>query len=245
MPSSRALPVALLALCVPRAALAWPADADWDPVQDFGADLVDPCGDVNGNSWWDIVGDASDPAGYYHYDGTDIWFRLRIGGEPLNFRSNGDPRSWKNFGWGVMIESDWDSTNVKYDFIIYVDGNNDQITLSENTSGNTAFTTDAPEIDLSTYTAPVAPSNSASADHAGYVDAGTDLCGLNTTPADYFVDWYVPWADLAAATGASDPSELYFVFGTSASSKALLQGRRGLRQQRAELPGLGRPRPQR
>ena len=34
----------------------------------------------------------------------------------------------------------------------------------------------------------VAQSNSASADHAGYVDAGTDLCGLNTTPADYFVE---------------------------------------------------------
>ena len=46
-------------------------------------------------------------------------------------------------------------------------------TIVENTSGNTAFTTDAPEIDLSTYTAPVAPSNSASAHSSRGKCAGT------------------------------------------------------------------------
>ena len=173
---------------------------------------------MSGNAWWDIVGDADNPAVYYYDDGTILWFRLRIAGEPFS-SSGGLPTSWRNFGWGAMVESDWDPTIVKYDYLVFVDGGAALTTLSENSTGTTPFYKDAPEIDLYTYDAPLAESGSSAADHAGYAAAGSDLCGGSGSSVDYFVDWSVDQADLAAATGAGSVDELAMVFGTSASSK--------------------------
>jgi len=36
----------------------------------------------------------------------------------------------------------------------------------------------------------------------------------------WFLDWYVPWDDIADATGAEDPSELGFVFGVSSTGNS-------------------------
>ena len=50
-------------------AATWPAAADWTAVQHDGAPLTDPCGDVSGSDWWDIVGDSTHPAAYTYDDG--------------------------------------------------------------------------------------------------------------------------------------------------------------------------------
>ena len=210
--------ILLLLAVLPNAmAVTWPADTDWEPIQLNGADIEDVCGDVSGSSWWDIVGDETAPAAYWTFDGTNLWFRLRVGDEPFKSSGGGKVTAWAEFGWGVMMETDWELS--KYDYILYVDGKGEEVSLGENTTGTTDFTTDSPEVTLATYGAAVAASGDSTADHAGYVLADSDLCGGGTSKVDYFVDWYVPWADVAAATGASDPSEFGFALGTSASTK--------------------------
>src|SRR5688500_6462290 len=89
-------------------AVTWPGDSDWIPIELDGAPLADACGDVAGNDWWDVIGDATNPAAYYYDDGTNLWFRLRLADDPY---SSAD---WREFGWGVMFETDWDVTDEKY-----------------------------------------------------------------------------------------------------------------------------------
>ena len=64
-------------------AVTWPSAADWNAVQLGGGPLTDPCGDVSGSAWWDIVGDSTRPAAYYYDDGTNLWFRLRVEATPV------------------------------------------------------------------------------------------------------------------------------------------------------------------
>jgi MYXO-CTERM domain-containing protein len=209
-----AVPRALVLLLVPAPALAadWPADDDWVPVELDGAAMTDPCGDENGSSWWDIIGDAANPAGFWYDDGTNLWFRLRIRDEPFG------SGKWREFGWGVMIESDWDVSDEKYDFIVYMDGKQQIVTLSENTIGAMPFTGDAAEVELASWGAPLAMSGTTEAGAAGWTDAPTDVCGGTADGVDFYVDWYVPMAELTALTGITDPSSLGFVLGTSAST---------------------------
>ncbi len=133
--------------------------------------MVDPCGDVSGNDWWDVVGTETNPVAFAYNDGTDLWFRLRISDSPYN------STSWNQFGWGVLIESDWDETNPKYDYIVYVDGKTDEVTLAANTFGSIPFTTDPAEVDLQAWSAPLMASGSPTVGYAGYSLAGTNLCG--------------------------------------------------------------------
>ena len=94
MPAPLPLPL-LLALGVARAE-TWPEDGDWQVAQRDGAPLSDPCEDVSGSDWWDIVGDASDPVAYTAWDGTNLWFRMRVHGEPARTTGSG---SWRCFCW--------------------------------------------------------------------------------------------------------------------------------------------------
>ena len=55
--------LSLLALTLPTSAAAatWPSTSDWEPVTAGGSTLTDPCGDVSGSDWWDMIGDADHP----------------------------------------------------------------------------------------------------------------------------------------------------------------------------------------
>ena len=213
------LALAIPALAIPTTASAetFPADSDWTPVLRDGAVLSDPCDDVAGSDWWDLVGTADLPAAYTAFDGTNLWFRLRLRASP--YRATGSSRSWRSFGWGVMLETDWTTTG-SYDDMVFVDGTSDSVFLAENTTASTPFYSDVAELTIGTYDAPAAPSGDASAGYAGYTLAGSDICGGTTGSVDSFVDWAVPWADIEASTGLTTPTDLAFAFGTSASTRA-------------------------
>ncbi|MBN1336024.1 MAG: hypothetical protein JXB39_08700, partial [Deltaproteobacteria bacterium] len=207
----------LLLLSSVGPAITWPSESTWEPVVVAGAELTDVCGDASGSAWWDIVGDGSNPAGFTSFDGTHLWFRLRVAEAPYRL-AGGVPSAWRSFGWGVMIESDWDETDVKYDYLVFVDGNSDEVSLCENTVGSDDFTADAPESVLATWAAPVAEVGSGTEEYAAYAAADSDICGGSSASVDWYLDWAVPWADLSSCTGVSDPSDLAFVMGTSAST---------------------------
>ena len=192
-------------------ATEWPAETDWVAIERDDAAMQDTCLDA-ANEWWQLVGDASHPTAYVYADEDNLWFRMRLAGAPFQ----GD--NWKNFGWGVMFETDWDLDVEKYDYIYFVDGKQDVVTLSENTIATSPFTEDMPEVDLLVYLADAVPSGDANEGYAGYVPAESDVCGATDQPVDWFVDWYVPWADFTAATGVTDLADVAYALGTSAST---------------------------
>jgi hypothetical protein len=215
---NKLVPLALLPFFVGRAeAVTFPAGADWTVLQLDGVTLDDTCGDIIGNDWCDIVGDASAPAGFVAADADNLYIRLRVADNPY-LGSASSPSHWRSFGWGVMLETDWDSVDIKYDYILYLDGNSEQIVFSQNTVGGDPWYDDAPELDLAYYSATVAFSSSVGTGYAGFAAADSDVCGGTTTPTDRFVDWAMPWADLEAFTGVDDISQLGFVLDTSAST---------------------------
>lgn len=180
------------------AAFAWPTAGDWIAAELDGAPLTDPCGDIGGNEWWDIVGDSGSPAAYWAEDGTDVFFRLRLHEDPTN------GGAWRSFGWGVALETDWDLTG--YDFLVFVDGKSDTVTFYENSTESTPLSSDSPETELDSWSAATA---------ATYSAVGATVC---TSGDDYFVDWSVPAADFTAYTGLSSLGEAGLVFGTSANA---------------------------
>ncbi|MBN2799003.1 MAG: hypothetical protein JXX28_07630, partial [Deltaproteobacteria bacterium] len=195
---------------------AWPASSDWEALEKGANILDDVCGDVSGGDTWDIIGDSATPAAYMADDGTNLWFRLRLSDLPYSM-AGGTPKDWKRFGWGIMFETDWDATTPKYDYILYVDGVSGQVTFSRNDVGTADFTADVPEVTLYSYPAPLAASGAPGAGYAGYLDAGTDVCGDGV--GDVFVDWGMPWVDFTAATGLSSLADVAVVMGTSASTQ--------------------------
>ena len=179
-------------------AFAWPASTDWDAVDLGGAPLTDPCGDVSGNDWWDIVGDGADAAAWWYEDATDVYFRVRLHDDPT---SGG---SWRSFGWGVAFETNWELTSFEY--MLFVDGKDDSVTLYENTTQEADITADSAEAVLVAYS---------STTNATYSAVGATVC---STGSDYYVDWTMSRADLATYTTFSSITETGLIFGTSANS---------------------------
>ncbi|MBA2321129.1 MAG: hypothetical protein H0V89_08235 [Deltaproteobacteria bacterium] len=188
----------LLALVPAAFAATWPEEADWAPLTELGAPLADPCDDFAGNDDWDIVGDATAAAAFTRYDGTDYFFRLRVGGDP----SSG-PSTWSNFEWTIAFETDFDAANPKYDYSIVLDGGSDTVTVYENTVGSDNFVEDDPEVALIVYDGTpsvAAPGTASGPTHAGEVDAVTSLCGDD----DYFIDVWVAGTEFETLTGITD-----------------------------------------
>ncbi len=179
-------------------AFAWPASTDWDTVELGGAPITDPCGDVSGNEWWDIVGSGSDAAAWWVEDATDVYFRLRLHDDPT---SGG---SWRSFGWGVAFETNWELTSFEY--MLFVNGKDDTVTLYENTTQEADITSDSAEAALVAYS---------STTNATYSAIGATVC---SSGSDYYVDWTISRADLAAYTTFSSITETGLVFGTSANA---------------------------
>src|SRR5206468_4121767 len=125
-------------------AATWPASTDWVPVQYASADLTDVCNDVSGNDWWDIGGDSSNPAAYYYDDGTNLWFRLRLHDSPYS-TSHGSPADWRNFGWAVVFETDFGSSDASYDYRLFVDGNAEEVILATNSTQTSPIASDSAE----------------------------------------------------------------------------------------------------
>nr|MBA2321963.1 hypothetical protein [Deltaproteobacteria bacterium] len=185
----------------------WPADADWSPVVGpTGDPLEDPQGDhtAPGQDAFDIVGDTTDPVGFYATDGTTLWVRVRLAESPQQSASK-----WTSFSFMAMMETDADTADGSYDFSLYLNGIDDIVELAPNTAKDTDWCDDAPDAPAFAYAAP--PDFSG---NARVVAAGTGL-GLG---ADQFLDVQMPMADFVAATGVADPSEISMVYGTSSNN---------------------------
>ena len=86
----------------------WPEVDEWQPViAPNGEVLQDLKNDHGGGQIVsDIVGNPTYPAGYFHDDGTNVYFRVRLADTPQQSDSK-----WKSFAFFAMQETDGDVTS--------------------------------------------------------------------------------------------------------------------------------------
>ncbi len=101
--------------------LVVPADASFIPFVCAGPVAGDPLGDaVTGGAARDIVGDATYPAFYRAADADNLYFRMRVSGDP---RKAGSTTELQPSSWDVLVDTDGDPST--YEYMLTADGNID------------------------------------------------------------------------------------------------------------------------
>ncbi|WP_127533002.1 beta strand repeat-containing protein [Paenibacillus kobensis] len=186
--------------------MPFPSLAQFVPVTLNGAPVTDPVRDVSPDET-DIVGSAAYPAAYYAYDGTNVYFRIRL---------NADPRfktGFNNFAWGVLFDTD--GIPSTYEWVLAVNGNNNSVDLIVNTVKiPNSFNDQAEGTDgkgMPSFTQPIINYDIARAAPTG--DGSSFGGGTN-----YFLDFFIPKATLFPLLGITDQSSLRFLFFTSTNN---------------------------
>ena len=184
-------------------AQTWPLDGDWQVLTCAGLPAFDARGDTPGAPGErDVVGDASEPALYIAADATHLYLRMRVDAEPTTGTDFGP------FGWGV--EMDIDGRRSDYELLGAVDGvaSPDVVLLGDNAVQATPNDpSDRIESTITTY------------DATTYARAVLAPSSFGGDP-DFFVDWALALADLAAE-GVTPSTPIVMVFGTSSDARGL------------------------
>ncbi len=197
----------------------WPGATEWDVLQCGKKNARDPRRDVDGvEDHQDIVGSESDPAAYWHVDEAFVYFQMRVDRDPLRVRleepSEEEANEFKDFSWGVAIDTDLDRRS--YELLVAVDGSGDageeRVVLQANRQVETRNdSTERAEVELGEY-----PTTS----HARSVLVEGSAASSFGDNADYMIQWAVPRADLAVESVNAE-TELSFIFGTSSDARNL------------------------
>jgi len=194
----------LLTLILAGRIYAWPTASEWVPVYKGSIYLQDSNNDASGSR--NVVSDSTNPAAYIFNDGTYLNFRLRLDRNPAG---SGGQGLLQSFGWGVLFDTNLNSSN--YEWLIMVDGigSPERIELWQNTSqGTLGSPSDSSEI--------LQGSVSVSGNYQ-ITTANTSFNG----DTDYFLDWRFPYATFKSATGLTDYSPIRLFFGTSNNASSL------------------------
>ena len=197
----------LLSYGVASSQITWPDDAQWHAILKNGVYLQDDLGDARDSR--NVVSDATHPAAYLYNDLTYLFFRIRLDDDPSGTGGQG---ALKAFGWGMEIDADLDLND--YEWLVMVDGiaKTENIALEENSvQGSLGDPGDRTESTPFTYT----PIES----YLRILPADTQFNG----DQDYFLDWYIPYADLKSVSGLTDDSPIRVVWGSSTSATSLTE----------------------
>lgn len=185
--------------------MAFPSNIQFIPIRVEGVIPSDPAGDVTPGSM-DIVGDAQFPPAYFAYDGQNVYFRLRLQGDP---RSN---TSFQNLIWGVLLAFDGDLQT--YQWMFAVDGGRSWIALIQNRIKGGAPLTDLPEgSDGGGFPNFHRPINNFDLARARVTDDGSSFGGSSNYFLDFFVDTGTFFSQLVI--NASTPVRLLFFTSTT------------------------------
>ncbi|WP_438448238.1 carboxypeptidase regulatory-like domain-containing protein [Gorillibacterium sp. sgz5001074] len=186
--------------------MAFPSDAQFQPILLNGSPLFDPPGDESPTST-DIVGNAQFPAAYYAYDGTNVYFRLRL---------NADPRfktGFQNFAWGLIFDTD--GIPGTYEWLLAVNGLNTTMDLIQNTSKQFNTWNDPAEgtdgKGTPNFSRPIVNFDIARASQT------TDGSNFGGNP-DYFLDFFIPAATLFSFLGITETTVFRPLFFSSANA---------------------------
>jgi len=186
--------------------MTFPADNQFTPILLNGAPLFDPPGDESPAST-DIVGNSRFPAAYFAYDGINIYFRLRL---------NGDPRTktgFQNFAWGLLFDTD--GVRGTYEWLLAVNGLNTRLDLIQNTVQQFNSWNDPAEgtdgKGAPNFSRPIVNYDIARARLTG---DGSNFGG----DPDFFIDFFIPSRTLFSFLGISDITQIRALFFTSANN---------------------------
>ncbi|MDW7650497.1 MAG: carboxypeptidase regulatory-like domain-containing protein [Bacillota bacterium] len=186
--------------------MSFPASPQWTPITLNGAIPVFPPGDVSPDST-DIVGDAQFPPYFFASDNENVYFRLRV---------NGNPRApvfgFQNFAWGVLLDTDGNPET--YEWLLAVNGLRNRIDLIENmikipdSWNDPAIGTGGGK--------PNSVLPIVNFDNARVIPVD-DGSVFNGTP-DFFVDWRFEKSVFFAFLGINEDDSLRFIFYTATNT---------------------------
>ncbi|MBX0356899.1 carboxypeptidase regulatory-like domain-containing protein [Halobacillus sp. Nhm2S1] len=172
-----------------------------EPIYDF-------LGDENPGSV-DIVGDSQFPAGYFAYDGENVFFRIRVNDDPVNNKGTG----FRNFAWGVLVNTS--GTPGVYDWLVNVNGLDSTINLIQNTDQDFNSWTDSAEgtdgSGAPNYSRPIVNFDVA---RAVLTNDGSDFGG----DPDYFVDVQFSASVFFQTLGITENDPLQFIIFSSTNA---------------------------
>jgi len=176
-----ALSIAATRATPAAAAVTFPPDAAFVPLQCGGVVMVDAFQDQAGFvNEGDVVGSVTAPAGLRASDAQYLYLRMRLDGDPAPGQA---PRP---ASWGVELDLDGDRTT--YELLILVDGlaGKNVVELFTNHTVTLPNDPNDPADQPAVASYPFA-------DNARSITAPGSMTGNN---ADFFLDFALPWSDL-------------------------------------------------
>ena len=202
----------LILLSLP--AYAWPTDADWAPLTQAGVDLVDERDDhQHDDDSVDIVGTASDPAGFWASDGDTLWFRIRVDEDPW---SDSSETTLVPGGWAVVFETDGDTSTFEY--ALGVSGPPPYVVLAANEDAEAG-------VDATLTSVSVLSSDPETDEYARFTESDSS----NGGDADWFIDVAISTSDFLATSGLGTDSAFQVALAT--------EGAYGLQNLDADMAG--------
>ncbi|RLQ93334.1 carboxypeptidase regulatory-like domain-containing protein [Falsibacillus albus] len=185
--------------------MAFPSNTQYLPILVNGSPLFDHTDDESPRST-DIVGDSTYPAAFFAYDGTNVYFRLRLNEDPRNNKLTG----FQNFSWGVLINT----TGVAgtYNWLFNVNGLNSTVNLIKNTT-----------IQVNSWNDPAEglgggePNFSQAISNYNFARVVQADSSFGGNP-DYFLDWFLPAATFFSTLGINSSSLIKAIFFSSTNA---------------------------
>lgn len=188
--------------------MAFPSNTQFQPIILDGQPIFDVVGDESPVST-DIVGNTTFPAAYVAYDGTAIYFRIRVNGDPRNSQNTG----FANFGWGILINTS--GTPGVYNWLSNVNGLDNSINLVQNTQQV-----------FNSWNDPAEGTNGRGAPNVRIPIVNFDVARVTLTNdgsnfggnPDYFIDFQFSAAQFFQTLGITANSPLQFIIFSSANA---------------------------
>jgi uncharacterized repeat protein (TIGR01451 family) len=190
--------------------MAWPADSQWLELVKGGAAIQDLEADANGGV--NVVpNDGSNAAAYIYNDGSYLYYRIRLDGDP----TKGGNGVFAQFGWGFEIDTDQNADD--YEWLIMCDGISqpEVISLRENTDKTgVGDPSDKAEYIAAEY--PLVGNHRLTLIQPG----GRDYTATNGDD-DYYLDFRLPYDVFKSITGITDNTLIRYFVGSSRSTNNL------------------------
>ncbi|MGG4455611.1 carboxypeptidase regulatory-like domain-containing protein [Brevibacillus porteri] len=185
--------------------MAYPSDGQFIPFMLGGSPFGDVPKDESPGSA-DMVGNATFPVVFLAYDGTNLYFRMRVNEDPRNSQKTG----FQNFAWGYLINT----TGVAgtYQWMLGVQGLRNRIALIQNTVVEFNSWNDSAEgtngSGAPNWQAPIINFDTA---RVRLTNDGSNFSGN----PDYFIDLVMPAATFFSTIGVTSLTSLRFLPFTS------------------------------
>ncbi|MED1796757.1 carboxypeptidase regulatory-like domain-containing protein [Brevibacillus nitrificans] len=187
--------------------MAYPADNQFIPFSLGGVAFGDVPKDESPGGV-DLVGDATFPVAFLAYDGTTLYFRMRVNEDPRNSQKTG----FQNYSWGYLINTN--GVAGTYQWMLGVQGLRNRIALIQNTI-----------VEVNSWNDPAEGTNGSGAPNWQAPIINFDTARVRVTGdgsnfsgnPDYFIDLVMPAAVFFSTMSVNSLTGLKFIPYTSAN----------------------------